>query len=54
MPLIIPIGHENITKLLIANAANVNAKDVFENTPLHSSARNGNFFNCPEISGCEL
>lgn len=38
------LGHENITKLLIDSGADVNAKTRFEFTPLHSAARNGNFF----------
>lgn len=32
----------NIAKLLIDNDANVNAKDGFEYTPLHSAAKVGN------------
>jgi ankyrin repeat protein len=33
-------GYSNIVKYLIANGANVNAKDTFEMTALHLASRN--------------
>lgn len=38
------LGSENVTKLLIDNGADVNAKDMFKTTPLHLAAENCNFF----------
>lgn len=36
-------GHENVTKLLIDNKADVNTEDYLENTPLRLAAMFGNF-----------
>lgn len=35
------VDHANVARLLIANGANVNAKDHLDNAPLHKAALNG-------------
>lgn len=37
-------GQENVTKLLIANKADVDTTDKFNFRPLHLTAQNGEFF----------
>lgn len=36
-------GQKEIAELLIEKGANVNAKSKFQTTPIHATARNGNF-----------
>lgn len=36
-------GNDRITKLLIENGANINAKDIFGDTALHGAVEGGKF-----------
>lgn len=39
-------GSENLVNYLIGKGADVNAKDTFERTPLHTCARTGKSLGC--------